>query len=311
MIAPLLKRVAQRVRVCEVGPRDGLQNESVILPVEDKLQLVEMLADTGLSEIEVSSFVSPKRVPQLADADELFRRLPPSPGVRYSALVPNEVGLNRAIDAGVTAIAFFTAASESFTQRNIGMTIDESLRLFKSLMPLARRNGMHVRAYVSTAFHCPFEGLIDPDDLTPIICDLMLMEVDEVSIGDTIGHAVPDEVARLTETIAPDLPFHRAAYHFHDTRGAALANVLMALQYGISAFDSAVGGVGGCPFAPGAAGNLATEDLLMMIHGMGIQTGVDMYKVVEVARHLEAKLGRYLPGKVMRACEPTPQEGTE
>jgi hydroxymethylglutaryl-CoA lyase len=311
MIAPLLKRVAQRVRICEVGPRDGLQNESATLSLDDKVQLVEMLANTGLLEIEVSSFVSPKRIPQLADAGELFKRLPPRQGVRYSALVPNEIGLNRAIDAGVTAIAFFTAASETFTQRNIGMSIDESLKVFKSLMPLARRNGMHVRAYISTAFHCPFEGLIDPDDLTPIICDLMLMEVDEISIGDTIGHAVPDQVARLTETIAPDLPFHRAAYHFHDTRGAALANVLMALQYGISAFDSAVGGVGGCPFAPGAAGNLATEDLVAMLNGMGIHTGVDANKVVDVARYLESKLGRLLPGKFMRACGPMAWEGKE
>lgn len=301
-----LTHLPKYVRVVEVGPRDGLQNESAFVPTDDKVRFVEMLADSGLQEIEVSSFVSPKRVPQLADAEEVFARLPERPGVRYSALVPNAKGLERALAAGVRAIALFTAASETFNQKNIGMTIAESLEGFRALLPAARAHGLRVRAYVSTAFVCPYEGAIAPEKVVAVVGKLVEMGVEEVSIGDTIGHATPDDVARLTEALAPVLPLERTAYHFHDTRGTALANVLMALQYGVSLFDSAAGGTGGCPFAPGAAGNLATEDLLGLLHGMGIETGVDLAKVAAASRFLESRLGHPLTSKFLQTVDPPP-----
>ncbi len=303
MAADFLAQVPARVRVVEVGPRDGLQNEAALVPTEDKVRFVEMLAESGLSDIEVTSFVSPKRVPQLADAEEVFARLTPRPGVRYSALVPNAKGLERALAAGVRAIALFTAASETFNQRNIGMTIAESLEGFRALLPTARAHGLWVRAYVSTAFVCPYEGQIAPEQVVAVVQELVAMGVDEVSIGDTIGHATPNAVARLTEALRPVLPLERTAYHFHDTRGTALANVLMALQYGVAILDSAAGGAGGCPFAPGAAGNLATEDLLYLLHGMGIETGVSLEQVVAASRFLETLLGHPLPGKYLQGAK--------
>jgi isopropylmalate/homocitrate/citramalate synthase len=290
MSLDLLANIPKRVRVVEVGPRDGLQNEATILTTDEKAHLVELLAASGLTDIEVSSFVSPKRVPQLADAGELFARLPAAPDVRYWALVPNRTGLQRALAAGVKAIAVFTAASETFTQHNIGMSIAESLKVFAEIVPEAREAGLRVRAYVSTAFVCPYEGAISPEQVLPVVSALQEMEVDEVSIGDTIGHATPSGVARLTEALAPVLPITKTAYHFHDTQRLALTNVLMALQYGITVFDSAAGGAGGCPFAPGAAGNLATEDLLTLLHGMGIETGVDRDQVLVAAQFLHQKL---------------------
>jgi isopropylmalate/homocitrate/citramalate synthase len=297
-----LEQVPARVRVVEVGPRDGLQNEAVTVPTSDKVRFVEMLAEAGFADIEVSSFVSPQRVPQLADAAEVFASLSTRPSVRYSALVPNAKGLERALAAGVRAIALFTAASETFTQRNIGMTIAGSLEVFRALLPAARAHDLWVRAYISTAFVCPYEGQITPEKVVAVVQELTAMGVDEISIGDTIGYATPNDVARLTEVLRPALPLDRMAYHFHDTRGAALANVLMALQYGVANFDSAAGGTGGCPFAPGAAGNLATEDLLSLLHGMGIETGVDLNKVVAASRFLEASLGHSLPGKYLQTC---------
>ncbi|HLK58411.1 MAG TPA: hydroxymethylglutaryl-CoA lyase [Chthonomonadaceae bacterium] len=299
----LLQHIPKRVRIVEVGPRDGLQNEAMVVATEDKVRFVEMLADAGFADIEVSSFVSPKRVPQLADASEVFARLQPRVNVRYSALVPNRKGLERALEAGVRAIALFTAASETFTQKNIGMTIAESLAGFRDLLPDARAARCWVRAYVSTAFVCPYEGEIPPEQVLPVVKALDEMSVDEISVGDTIGYATPDDVARLTEALAPVLPMEKLAYHFHDTRGAALANVLMALQYGIAAFDSSAGGTGGCPFAPGAAGNLATEDLLSLLHGMGIETGVRFEAVGAASRFLERKLGRALTSKALQTYQ--------
>lgn len=295
-----LEQVPERVRVVEVGPRDGLQNETALVETTDKVRFVEMLAEAGFTDIEVSSFVSPQRVSQLADAAEVFALLSKQPGVRYSALVPNAKGLERALAAGVRAIALFTAASETFTQRNIGMTIAGSLEVFRTLLPTARAHDLWVRAYISTAFFCPYEGQIAPERVVAIVQELMAMGVDEISIGDTIGYATPTDVARLTEALQPALPLDRLAYHFHDTRGTALANVLMALQHGVANFDSAAGGTGGCPFAPGAAGNLATEDLLGLLHGMGIETGVDLNKVVAASRFLETRLGHSLPGKYLQ-----------
>jgi hydroxymethylglutaryl-CoA lyase len=296
----LLAQVPERVRIVEVGPRDGLQNEATVVPTEAKVAFVNLLSEAGFTDIEVSSFVSPKRVPQMADAAEVFAQFSPHPGVRYSALVPNAKGMERALAAGVRAIALFTAASETFTQKNIGMTIAESLDGFRALMPTAREHRLRVRAYISTAFVCPYEGPIAPRQVLTVVRALQEMGVDEISLGDTIGHAAPDGVARLTEAVLPDLPLSQLAYHFHDTRGLALANVLMALQYGVSTFDSAAGGTGGCPFAPGAAGNLATEDLLVLLNGMGIRTGIDVEKVAAAARFLESKLARPLTSKYLQ-----------
>jgi isopropylmalate/homocitrate/citramalate synthase len=297
---PFRAHMPKRIRVVEVGPRDGLQNEAAILSTEDKRRFVEMLTEAGFSDIEVSSFVHPRRVPQLADAEEVFACLNRRPEVRYWALVPNAKGLERALRADVQAIAFFTAASETFNQRNIGMSISESLHVFRGLLPMARTHGLQVRAYVSMAFVCPYEGVIPLEKVVEVVRALEEMGVDEISLGDTIGRATPDAVARMIEAL---LPAQHLAFHFHDTFGFALANVLMALQYGISVFDSAAGGAGGCPFAPGAAGNLATEDLLAMVHGMGIETGVDLEKVVAASRFLETKLGHALTSKYLQACK--------
>lgn len=292
MKTDFLAGVPKRVRVVEVGPRDGLQNEPAIVPTEDKLRFIEMLSDSGLSEIEATSFVNPQRVPQLADAEEVFSRTATRAGVRYTALVPNEKGLERAVAAGARAIAFFTAASETFNQKNIGMPIAQSLEGFRAMVPTARQHGLWVRAYVSTAFACPYEGHIAPEQVIPVVRELIEMGVDEVSIGDTIGHASPNHVAELTEALAEVLPVEKTAYHFHNTRGVALANVLIALQYGVSVFDSAAGGLGGCPFAPGAPGNLATEHLLALLDGLGIETGVDSHRVSEAARFIRSALAR-------------------
>lgn len=296
-MSDLLANVPKRVRVVEVGPRDGLQNEPEIILTEDKVRFIELLAGSGLSDIEVTSFVNPKRVPQLADAEELFQQIPQRPNLRYSALVPNEKGLERALAAGVRAIAFFTAASETFNQKNIGMTIAQSLDGFHAMMPIAHKNHCWVRAYVSTAFVCPYEGTIMPAQILPVVRELVEMGVDEVSLGDTIGHATPDMVARLTEALSHTLPLVKTAYHFHDTQGLAIANVLMALELGVAVFDSSAGGAGGCPFAPGAAGNLATEKLLTLLHGMGIVTGVDSAAISQATAFLEKRLGRPLAGK--------------
>lgn len=285
-----LKNIPRRVRVVEVAPRDGLQNEPGTVATADKVTLVERLAAAGFAEVEVSSFVNPSRVPQLADAAEVFAQIVRRPGVHYTALVPNEKGLSRALASGVTSIALFTAASETFTQKNIGRSIAESLAAFRPLVQTAQAAGARVRGYVSTAFICPYEGVIAPERVLPVAAALLEMGVAEVSLGDTIGHAAPDDVARLTECLVPRLPLDRLAYHFHDTRKMALANVLMALQYGVSVFDSSVGGVGGCPFAPGATGNLATETLLHLLDSLDITTGVDREKVLATAEFLRVVL---------------------
>lgn len=296
----ILANLPEHVRIVEVGPRDGLQNEAEIVPTDVKARYVELLAQSGLTSIEVSSFVNPKRVPQLADADSLIALLQPHEKVAYSALVPNRRGLDRALASGIREIALFTAASESFTHKNIGLTISESLNVFAEIMPTAREAHCRVRAYISTALFCPFEGRISADAVIPIVYRLLDIGVDEISLGDTIGHAVPTDVVTLLASLSPLLPLDRTACHFHDTRGAALANVLAALQCGVSVFDSASGGLGGCPFAPGAAGNLATEDLVLMLNGMGIATGVDVDRIAMASRYLSGALGRTLPGKALQ-----------
>jgi len=295
-----------RVRIVEVGPRDGLQNESTPVATEVKLQFVRRLVDAGLSQIEVTSFVNPKRVPQLADAPELIAKLPNAADVTFSALVPNEKGLDRAIESGVKRIAVFTAASETFTQKNIGMSIDESMTSFASIVKRATGAGLSVRGYVSTCFVCPYEGEIEKERVRDVTARLLDTGVDEVAISDTIGAAAPTDVRETVGFVLENIPAEKIALHFHDTYGTALANVVAGLELGVATFDASAGGLGGCPFAPGAAGNLATEDLVYLLDRMNIRTGlagqsdVDLAKVVDAASIIANALNRPLPSAQWR-----------
>jgi isopropylmalate/homocitrate/citramalate synthase len=301
---------ADHVRIYEVGPRDGLQNEARPIPLETKLRYLELLADAGLREIEATSFVAPSAIPQLADADELMAALPRRPGVRYPVLVPNLRGMGRAEAAGVDAIAVFTAASDAFTQRNIGMTVAESLEAFAPVLARAGELGWWRRAYVSTAFGCPYTGAVDPARVVEVGHDLLELGVDEVCFGDTIGVGVPPQVRDLTaRAVDAGLTLERIAYHFHDTRGTALANVAAAMSVGIRTFDASTGGTGGCPYAPGAAGNLATEDLVYLLDAIGLDHGVSLDAVLEAARFIADALGRPLATKVGQAGGWDPRTG--
>jgi isopropylmalate/homocitrate/citramalate synthase len=292
----------RRVRIYEVGPRDGLQNEPRRVPTEAKLAFIASLASAGLREIEATSFVSPKAVPQLADAEELMARLPRADGVRYPVLVPNERGLDRAEAVGVDAVAVFTGASDAFTERNIGMTVRASLDAFRPVLARATGNGWWTRAYVSTAFGCPFTGRVDPGRVVDVAARLADLGADEVCLGDTIGVGVPSQVHELSGLLVErGFSRDRIAYHFHDTRGTALANVVAGLEDGVSCFDASTGGTGGCPYAPGAAGNLATEDLVYLLDGMGIEHGVRLSGVLDAARSISDQLGRPLASKVGQA----------
>jgi len=288
------------VRIVEVGPRDGLQNEAVPVSTELKLQFIRALVEAGLNEIEVGSFVSPKWVPQLADTAELFAALVQATSHKpqatsYSALVPNMKGLERALECGVNRIALFTAASDAFTQKNINMTVAESLVVFAQVTDAfrAERPDGHVRAYVSTAFECPYAGKIEPAATAKVARILEDdIAVDEISLGDTIGVAVPKEVETLHEHVALYVPQSKIAWHFHDTRGTAIANVAKAVELDYRAFDSSAGGLGGCPYAPGAGGNLATEDLVYFLERSGIETGVNLEKLARASLPVLAALGR-------------------
>ena len=290
------------VRVVEVGPRDGLQNEAVTIPIAAKLRFIALLNGAGFRDLEVTSFVNPRAIPQLADADQVFPAVDKRPSTRYPVLVPNLRGMERALAAGVRAIAVFTAASEAFTQANIHMTIAESIAAFTPVIAQARAEGIWVRGYISTAFGCPYQGAVPPEAVEHVARQLMDLGVDELSIGDTIGVATPNQVHDLVPRLAAIAGLERIALHFHDTRGTALANVLAGLADGITSFDSAAGGAGGCPFAPGAAGNLATEDLLYMLHGMGIQTGIALDAVLAASRYLATLLSRPLTSKYLQAA---------
>jgi hydroxymethylglutaryl-CoA lyase len=289
------------VRIVEVGPRDGLQNEAAPVPTADKIAFVDRLSDAGHTTIEVSAFVSPKWVPQMADAAEVFAGIARRPGTRYTALVPNAAGLARAIAARVDEIAVFAAASESFSRRNINQSIAESLDTYREVCTRARDAGLPIRAYVSTAFGCPFEGAVEPAAVADVSAALIDMGAYEVAVSDTIGVAHPAQVPRVLEAVARRVPLGRIALHFHDTRGTALANVLIALQHGVAVFDASAGGLGGCPYAPGATGNLATEDLLYMLEGFGIETGVSLPKALAAARFIEPKVGHPLPSRYAAA----------
>jgi isopropylmalate/homocitrate/citramalate synthase len=294
--------VTETVRIYEVGPRDGLQNEALPITTADKRRFIEALLAAGLREIEATSFVRPDRIPQLADADELLPSLPRPPGVRYPVLVANRAGLDRAARAGADAIAVFTAATDAFTERNIGMTVAESLDRFAPLIAEAGERGWWRRAYVSTAFGCPYSGRVDPARPVEVALRLLDEGADEVCFGDTIGVATPAAVRAVTRrALAGGIPVDRIAHHFHDTRGTAIANVSAALAEGVRTFDASTGGTGGCPYAPGAAGNLATEDLVYLLDEERFHHGVDLDRVLEAARLIASLLGRPLASKVGQA----------
>jgi hydroxymethylglutaryl-CoA lyase len=287
-----------RVSVYEVSPRDGLQNERATVPLVSKLRLIDALAAAGLGRIEITSFVSPKWIPQLADADEVAQYAKPPAGVAFSALCPNARGLARARAAGIGEIAVFVSASETHNRKNVNKTIAETIAAFVETIGPARAAGMRVRGYVSTVWGCPYEGEVDAERAIAIAKKLLDMGCYQISLSDTIGVGTPRQTARILERALGEVDPARVAMHMHDTRGTALANVLVGLEMGVRDFDASVGGMGGCPYAPGAAGNLATEDLVFMLDGMGIETGIDLERLVEAGKVAEGVVGRALPGKV-------------
>ena len=298
------------VRIYEVGPRDGLQNEATPIPTATKARFIDLLADAGLREIEATSFVAPRAIPQLADADDLFGGLTRAPGVRYPVLVPNARGMARAEAAGADALAVFTATTDAFTEANIGMTVEDSLAAFEPVLIRAADLGWWRRGYVSTAFGCPYTGRVEPARAVEVAVRLLDLGVDEVCFGDTIGVGVPGQVAAITGlATGAGLPLDRIAFHFHDTRGTALANVAAGLDAGVRCFDSAAGGTGGCPYAPGAAGNLATEDLVYFLDASGWETGASLEGVLAAARYISDALGRPLTTKVGQAGGWDPDSG--
>jgi hydroxymethylglutaryl-CoA lyase len=293
--------IPPRVSVVEVGPRDGLQNEPTEVATADKIAYVNALSRAGAPVIEVAAFVSPKWVPQMADAEGVCAGIARREGTRYTALVPNLAGLERAHRAGLSEVAIFAAASETFSRRNINQSIEQSLETYRGVCARAREIGLRVRAYLSTAFGCPFEGAVAPAQVTDVAGALMAMGAFEVAVSDTIGVAHPGQVSRVLEAVSKQVPLDRIALHFHDTRGTALANVLAAMDLGVTTFDASAGGLGGCPYAPGAAGNLAMEDLIYMLDGLNIETGVNLAAVVEASRFIEARIGHPLPSRYLQA----------
>lgn len=291
-----------RVRIVEVGPRDGLQNEKAMVPTAVKVELIDRLSDTGLQTIEATSFVSPKWVPQLADAADVYAAIHRKSGVRYPVLVPNLHGYERARSVGATEIAVFTAASEAFNQKNINASIDESIARFAPVIERASTDGVAVRGYVSTVLGCPYQGDVPVADVVRVAKRLHDLGCYEVSLGDTIGIGTPARARAMLAAVAEQVPMSALAVHFHDTRGQALANILACLELGVAVVDSAVSGVGGCPYARGATGNVASEDVVYMLHGMGIATGIDMEKLIDTGRWLSAQLVRDNGSKVGKAA---------
>jgi hydroxymethylglutaryl-CoA lyase len=297
----LFARVPDRVSVYEVAMRDGLQNEARPLATDEKLALLDALLAAGVKRLELTSFVSPRWIPQLADAEDVVRRAPARDDVSFGALCPNAKGLERARAAGLREIAVFLSASETHNKKNVNKTIADTLATFREVVPPAREAGLRVRGYVSTVWGCPYEGDVDPARAVAIAEQLVELGCYQVSLGDTIGVGTPRQTAEIVRRFLDALPREQIALHFHDTRGTALANVLVGLELGIREFDASVGGLGGCPYAPGAAGNVATEDLVYMLHGMGVHTGIDLAKLIEAGRLAERLVGRPLPGKVLKA----------
>lgn len=290
-------RRPKHVYIKEVGPRDGLQNEKRWVPTADKVHWINMLSESGISEIEYSSFVHPKWVPALSDAREVGRRIKRYSHIQYSALVPNMKGLEYALEVGIDGASVFMSASETHNRKNINKSIDESFPVLGKVITEAKKAGKRVTGYISTVFACPYEGKIAVEDVIRICDELFSWGVDDVSLGDTIGTAVPSEVEQLLEEVLKRYPKENIIMHFHDTRGMAIANIMTSINYGITRFDSSVGGLGGCPYAPGAAGNVATNDILYLLHGMGIKTGINENKLQEAAIYMQNKLGKTLPSK--------------
>jgi hydroxymethylglutaryl-CoA lyase len=297
------------VQLYEVGPRDGLQNESRLVPMTDKVALIDALSDTGLPAIEITSFVNPKWIPQLADAGEVAARVARRPGVVYSALVPNRQGLDAALKAGMTEIAVFLSASETHNKKNVNKTIAATLEAFKETVPPALERGLRVRAYVSTVYGCPYEGAVDPTRVLELCRSLHALGCYQISLGDTIGVATPRQVRDVLTAVLAELAVPEVAVHFHDTRGTALANILVSVELGVRTVDAALGGLGGCPYAPGASGNVATEDVVYMLEGMGVRTGVDLDKLIDCSRLASSLVGHEMPSKYYRAAVGARQRG--
>ncbi|MGH8426402.1 MAG: hydroxymethylglutaryl-CoA lyase [Gammaproteobacteria bacterium] len=304
-----MNNLPKSVKIVEVGPRDGLQNEKQIVPAAVKIEFINRLSQSGLKAMEATSFVSPEWIPQLADAAEVFQSIEKHAGVAYAVLVPNEKGMQRALDAGAKEVSIFTAASESFNRKNINASIAESIERFKPVMALAAKHGIRVRGYVSTAIGCPYEGPITPQAVARVARELAALGCYEISLGDTIGVGTPVKAQQMLAAAAAEVPMEKLAVHFHDTYGQALANIFACLQMGVSVVDSSVSGLGGCPYAKGATGNVATEDVLYLLTGMGIATGVDMGKLLDAATFINTQLQRAPASKLGRVpaesrCDP-------
>lgn len=297
-----MSSLPSHIRIVEVGPRDGLQNEKTIVPAATKIELIDRLSATGLQTIEATSFVSPKWVPQLADAAEVYTGIHKKPGVRYPVLVPNLQGYERAREVGVEEIAVFTAASEAFNRKNINASIAESLERFAPVIERAKADKVAVRGYVSTVLGCPYQGEVPLADVVRVAKALHAMGCYEISLGDTIGIGTPAKARAMLAAVATEVPMSALAIHFHDTRGQALANILACLELGVGVIDSAVSGVGGCPYARGASGNVSSEDVVYMLHGMGIETGIDLSKLIETGQWLSTQLARDNGSKVGKAA---------
>jgi len=300
--AAVFEQLPPDVTLYEVGPRDGLQNESRMVPTDDKVKLIDALSETGLRAIEITSFVNPKWIPQLADGAEVSRRIGRKPGLVYSALVPNRQGLDAAIASGMKEVAVFMSASETHNKKNINKTIAQTLTAFRETVPPALAAGVRVRAYVSTVYGCPYEGAVDPARALELARALRDLGCYQISLGDTIGVANPRQVRDVLSRVLAEIPKPEVAVHFHDTRGTALANILVAVEMGITTVDAALGGLGGCPYAPGASGNVATEDVVYMLEGMGVNTGVDLDRLVDCARLASTVVGHEVPSKYYRAA---------
>jgi len=290
------------VTLYEVGPRDGLQNESRMVPTDDKVKLINGLSETGLRAIEITSFVNPKWIPQLADGGDVSRRIARKPGLIYSALVPNRQGLDAAVAAGMKEVAVFMSASETHNKKNVNKTIAQTLDAFRDTVPPALAAGLRVRAYVSTVYGCPYEGAVDPGKAVELARALRDLGCYQISLGDTIGVANPRQTRDVLTRVLAEMPAPEVAVHFHDTRGTALANILVSVDMGITTVDAALGGLGGCPYAPGASGNVATEDVVYMLEGMGVRTGIDLDRLVDCARLASTLVGHEVPSKYYRAA---------
>lgn len=292
-----MKRWPENIQIKEVGPRDGLQNEKKWVATADKVNWINMLSETGIQEIEYSSFVHPKWVPQLSDAHEVGKKINRNPRVKYSALVPNMKGLELALEAGIDGASVFMSASESHNKKNINKSIQETYPVLGEVIREAKKAGKHVTGYVSTVFDCPYEGKIQPEDVVRVCEQLLDAGVDDLSLGDTIGTAVPSQVSELLEHILLRFDQEKIIMHYHDTRGMAIANIMESMEHGITRFDSSIGGLGGCPYAPGAAGNVATNDVLYLMNGLGVKTGINSQKLNDASQFIQNKLGKVLPSK--------------